>query len=149
MYATCVSLFIAMAVCRCFYFYQIWIVVQAITKMKADFEEEKQKGTTGLTSEELSLEFMELDLSSLKSTQKFIEEFKASGKPLHVLLCNAGLGMLPLGRWYQKRSSDLPEVDGIQTKIVYAISCPFPLNLYFSAYTEDGNEMMFQVGLSL
>lgn len=67
--------------------------------MEADFEQEKQKGTSGLTSGELSVEFMELDLSSLKSTQKFIEEFKASGKPLHVLICNAGLGMYPLSRY--------------------------------------------------
>lgn len=83
--------------------------LHAITRMEADFEQEKQKGTSGLTSGELSVEFMELDLSSLKSTQKFIEEFKASGKPLHVLICNAGLGMHPL------------------------------------TYTEDGNELMFQV----
>lgn len=67
--------------------------------MEADFEQEKQKGTSGLTSGELSVEFMELDLSSLKSTQKFIEEFKASGKPLHVLICNAGLGMHPLSMY--------------------------------------------------
>ncbi|XP_061181395.1 WW domain-containing oxidoreductase-like [Saccostrea echinata] len=83
--------------------------MHATTKMKADFEDEKKKGTPNLTTGELSLEFMELDLSSLNSTEKFIEEFKASGKLLHVLICNAGLGMHPL------------------------------------AYTEDGNEMMFQV----
>ena len=64
--------------------------------MEADFQEEKQKGTSGLTSGTLSVEFMELDLSSLKSTLKFVEDFKALGKPLHVLICNAGLGMHPL-----------------------------------------------------
>uniref|UniRef100_K1QBR2 WW domain-containing oxidoreductase n=1 Tax=Magallana gigas TaxID=29159 RepID=K1QBR2_MAGGI len=75
------------------------VIIACRTKeraLHANFEQEKQKGTSGLTSGELSVEFMELDLSSLKSTQKFIEEFKASGKPLHVLICNAGLGMHPL-----------------------------------------------------
>ncbi|XP_022336407.2 WW domain-containing oxidoreductase-like [Crassostrea virginica] len=83
--------------------------LHAISIMEADFQEEKQKGTSGLTSGTLSVEFMELDLSSLKSTLKFVEDFKALGKPLHVLICNAGLGMHPL------------------------------------TYTEDGNELMFQV----
>lgn len=68
--------------------------------MEADFQEEKQKGTSGLTSGTLSVEFMELDLSSLKSTLKFVEDFKTLGKPLHVLICNAGLGMHPLSECF-------------------------------------------------
>lgn len=36
------------------------------------------------------LTIMELDLCSLASVKKFAEDFKATGKPLHVLLENAG-----------------------------------------------------------
>lgn len=113
--------------------------IQAITKMEADFEQEKQKGTSGLTSGELSVEFMELDLSSLKSTQKFIEEFKASGKPLHVLICNAGLGMHPLSMYicqsqllwsFRKRSlQERPEKSCLTTTFTDA------LDFYFKCMT--------------
>ena len=60
--------------------------------MKAEFTEEKSKGTKGIITEgDINLEFMQLDLASFSSVMAFIEAFKASGKKLHVLLCNAGL----------------------------------------------------------
>ncbi|KAK3082857.1 hypothetical protein FSP39_007233 [Pinctada imbricata] len=65
---------------------------EAIEKMRTDFAEEKSKGTKGVITEgEIIVEFMQLDLASLSSVMAFIEAFKASGKKLHVLLCNAGL----------------------------------------------------------
>ncbi|XP_072045714.1 retinol dehydrogenase 14-like [Amphiura filiformis] len=43
----------------------------------------------------LKVEFMKLDLASLASTMEFINAYKAKGYPLHVLICNAGLGLVP------------------------------------------------------
>ncbi|XP_060079868.1 dehydrogenase/reductase SDR family member on chromosome X-like [Ylistrum balloti] len=65
---------------------------QAIEDMNREFLEEKQKGTLGLAQyDELSVEFMKLDCASLKSVREFIDEFKATGRKLHVLICNAGI----------------------------------------------------------
>ena len=84
--------------------------MEAIDRMKTEFQAEKEKGTEGVTqTTELTIEFMQLDLTSLNSTKTFIEQFKASGRKLNVLVCNAGIVYVPL------------------------------------EYTEDGNEMMFQV----
>ena len=60
------------------------------------------EGQTGEAKEEkddadiqpLKIEFMKLDLSSLASTMEFINAYKAKGYPLHVLICNAGLGLV-------------------------------------------------------
>ena len=41
--------------------------------------------------EELHLEFITLDLASLESVVEFVTSFKATGYPLHILICNAGL----------------------------------------------------------
>lgn len=61
-------------------------------QMDKDYKEEKSKGTPGLVDvAELSLVFMRLDLSSLQSTKDFVEEYKRSERPLHVLICNAGV----------------------------------------------------------
>jgi NAD(P)-dependent dehydrogenase (short-subunit alcohol dehydrogenase family) len=38
-----------------------------------------------------NIEFMQLNLASLKSVQSFAEAFKARGLPLHVLMNNAGM----------------------------------------------------------
>ena len=65
--------------------------------MKSDFLIEKTKKTEGVIDGELSVEYMQLDLSSLKSTKTFIEQYKASGKKLNVLICNAGIAYVPLG----------------------------------------------------
>eukprot|EP00057_Strongylocentrotus_purpuratus_P021244 XP_011675718.1 PREDICTED: dehydrogenase/reductase SDR family member on chromosome X-like [Strongylocentrotus purpuratus] len=42
-------------------------------------------------TDDLDVEFMTLDLSSIASTMNFVEEFKAKGLPLHILVCNAGI----------------------------------------------------------
>lgn len=41
------------------------------------------------------VEFMELNLSSLKSVAKFVREFKKTGLPLHLLINNAGVMACP------------------------------------------------------
>ncbi len=48
----------------------------------------------------LQVEFMKLDMTSLKSVEEFAEQFKAKGYPLHVLVCNAGVACIPQGRWH-------------------------------------------------
>ena len=40
---------------------------------------------------------MELDLGSLGSIQKFVNEFKKKGIPLHILVNNAGIMFPPYG----------------------------------------------------
>lgn len=40
---------------------------------------------------------MELDLGSLGSVQKFVNEFKKKGIPLHILVNNAGIMFPPYG----------------------------------------------------
>ncbi|XP_053333726.1 dehydrogenase/reductase SDR family member on chromosome X [Clarias gariepinus] len=41
------------------------------------------------------VEFMYLDLASLKSVREFVERFKARGLPLHTLINNAGVMLVP------------------------------------------------------
>lgn len=67
-------------------------------QMDKEYKEEKARGTPGLVDiAELSLLFMRLDLSSIKSTKEFAEEFKKSGRSLHVLICNAGVSKAKSG----------------------------------------------------
>ena len=40
---------------------------------------------------------MELDLGSLDSVKKFVNEFKKKGLPLHILVNNAGIMFPPYG----------------------------------------------------
>ena len=69
---------------------------RAIEQMNHEFEVEKSRGTEGLCHRQtLALEYMNLDLASFKSVLGFCEEFKNSGRKLHVLFCNAGLGLGP------------------------------------------------------
>ncbi|XP_046560458.1 LOW QUALITY PROTEIN: dehydrogenase/reductase SDR family member on chromosome X-like [Haliotis rubra] len=66
----------------------------AIKKMNEDYEQIKADGNLRqghINGAKLPVEFMQLDLASLKSTMDFIEAFKSSGRKLQVLLCNAGL----------------------------------------------------------
>ena len=42
----------------------------------------------------INVEFMSLDLSSLQSVKKFIEDYKQKGLLLHLLINNAGLGLI-------------------------------------------------------
>ncbi|XP_069136140.1 retinol dehydrogenase 14-like isoform X2 [Argopecten irradians] len=68
----------------------------AIDTINKEYEEEKKKGTPGLCDyDKLSMDVMELDLASLASTRKFINDYRDSGRPLHVLICNAGVAMCP------------------------------------------------------
>ena len=61
-------------------------------QMDKEYKEEKAKGTPGIVDvAELSLVFMKLDLSSFQSTKDFVQEYKESGRSLHVLICNAGI----------------------------------------------------------
>ncbi|XP_053382240.1 retinol dehydrogenase 14-like [Mercenaria mercenaria] len=79
---------------------------KAMERMQEEFKTEKEKGTTGLTdSPTLALEFMKLDLASFQSVVEFCEEFKKSGRQLHVLCCNAGLAIS-----HGKRSADGLEI---------------------------------------
>ena len=67
-------------------------ILQAMRRMDTEYKEEKQRGTPGIVDvEELSLEFMKLDTSSFQSTKEFVEAYKKSERPLHVLICNAGV----------------------------------------------------------
>ena len=47
---------------------------------------------------EMNVELMILDLGSLESTKNFIENFKQKNLPLHILICNAGIFMVPYGK---------------------------------------------------
>ncbi|XP_045187967.2 retinol dehydrogenase 14-like [Mercenaria mercenaria] len=68
----------------------------AIEKMEKEFTEEKARGTSKLTERaRLAIEFMKVDLGSFKSVDHFCEEYKKSGRPLHVLVCNAGIASIP------------------------------------------------------
>ncbi|KAJ8031750.1 WW domain-containing oxidoreductase [Holothuria leucospilota] len=42
---------------------------------------------------DLNVKYMNLDLASLESTATFARQYKESGLPIHVLICNAGLGV--------------------------------------------------------
>ena len=41
---------------------------------------------------------MDLDLSTFDTTKRFIEDFKAKGRPLHILVNNAGIAFVPFGK---------------------------------------------------
>ncbi|XP_033740347.1 retinol dehydrogenase 14-like [Pecten maximus] len=67
---------------------------EAMTKMNAEFQAEKDRKTEGVVDyPELRIEFMKLDCASLQSVMDFVKEFKNSGRQLHVLVCNAGIGL--------------------------------------------------------
>ncbi|XP_056014761.1 dehydrogenase/reductase SDR family member on chromosome X-like isoform X2 [Ostrea edulis] len=66
----------------------------AIENMQIEFKEEKTKTTAGLcTYDTLSVEFMALDLASMKSVQTFINDFTAKESHLNLLICNAGIAI--------------------------------------------------------
>ncbi len=75
---------------------------KAIKKMNEDYEQMKAAGKLEkghINEDKLPVEFMQVDLASLKSTMDFIEAFKASGRKLQVLLCNAGLAAVERGTY--------------------------------------------------
>ncbi|XP_041467126.1 dehydrogenase/reductase SDR family member on chromosome X-like [Lytechinus variegatus] len=67
---------------------------EAIERMHKEHKEEKgneKKTKFKIKANELDIEFMALDLSSLESTMDFVKAFKAKKIPLHILVCNAGM----------------------------------------------------------
>jgi len=64
--------------------------VQAIDRMK---------GEAVPAGKDVNVEFMKLDLASLESTKKFIEDFKQKNLPLNLLICNAGIAMVVQGSY--------------------------------------------------
>ena len=46
----------------------------------------------------ISVEFMLLDLASLRSVKQFTEDYKQKGLPLHLLINNAGIASVPYGQ---------------------------------------------------
>ena len=68
--------------------------------MNKEYEEHKKewKDKHELTVyDSLAVEYLPLDLASFKSTLEFVEAFKKGGRHLHILVCNAGIGMAPYG----------------------------------------------------
>ncbi|XP_064396428.1 uncharacterized protein LOC135343355 [Halichondria panicea] len=47
------------------------------------------------SEKDLKVEFMRLDLGSIQSTKDFVRAFKEKNLPLHILINNAGIAMLP------------------------------------------------------
>ncbi|XP_006823712.1 polyprenol dehydrogenase-like [Saccoglossus kowalevskii] len=82
---------------------------QAIVNMRAEYSQwvqkrQKAKSKTKTKErdtveepqpDELNLEFMKLDLTSLKSTMDFVRNYKSRGYNLNVLVCNAGIALPP------------------------------------------------------
>ena len=62
-------------------------MVQAIERMCGEVAEEHPDRT-------INVEFMSLDLASLQSVKTFIEDDKQKELPLHLLINNAGLGLV-------------------------------------------------------
>jgi NAD(P)-dependent dehydrogenase (short-subunit alcohol dehydrogenase family) len=62
------------------------------------------RGRDGVTNG--TIKYMHLDLASLSSIKSFASEFKATGLPLHGLVCNAGV-MVP----EQEATEDGMEID--------------------------------------
>ena len=49
-----------------------------------------------VSGEDINVEFMALDLASLASARDFAKAYLARSLPLHLLILNAGMAMLPL-----------------------------------------------------
>lgn len=73
---------------------------EAIERMtqetQTEFAEMKEKSAQDSHSEtkeapSLNVQYMHLDLSKLQSTMDFINRYRESGLPIHVLICNAGM----------------------------------------------------------
>ena len=64
-----------------------FLMVQAIERMRGEVAGEHPDKT-------INVEFMSLDLASLQSVKKFIEDYKQKERSLHLLINNAGLGLI-------------------------------------------------------
>ncbi|KAF9110263.1 hypothetical protein BGX27_006581 [Mortierella sp. AM989] len=73
----------------------------AMDRAKAEIKERYPR----LTSEP-KLEFLELDLNDMNKTRQAAKEFLARNLPLHTLICNAGINLVPFGL----------SADGIETQ---------------------------------
>ena len=70
---------------------------QAMARMREEDKEENPLDYVDYVRKELKLEAMILDLSSFRSTRQFVNEFKSKGLPLHILVNNAGVGLVTKG----------------------------------------------------
>ena len=71
-------------------------------RMNEEFQLEKRAGAKGIVDyDTLALEFMKLDLNYFQSVVEFCEEYKRSGRPLHVLFCCAGIAGQKYGKNFQ------------------------------------------------
>lgn len=50
-----------------------------------------------LPGREVKADFMPLDLSSFQKTHQFVKAFKERNLPLHILINNAGIALVPQG----------------------------------------------------
>ena len=66
-------------------------ITQAIERMKEEVSREHP-------DKQLQVEYMQLDLSSFRSVQGFVAAFKEKNLPLNILVNNAGVAFVPLGR---------------------------------------------------
>nr|XP_006823711.1 PREDICTED: retinol dehydrogenase 12-like [Saccoglossus kowalevskii] len=73
--------------------YSQW--VQKRQKAKSKTKNKKRDTVEEPQPDELNLEFMKLDLTSLKSTTDFVHNYKSRGYSLNVLVCNAGIALPP------------------------------------------------------
>ncbi len=51
------------------------------------------------SEKDLKVEFMRLDLGSIQSTKDFVRAFKEKNLPLHILINNAGIALLPYSKF--------------------------------------------------
>ena len=65
--------------------------MQAIERMRREIGSESD-------GREVRLEFMHLDLASLSSAKQFAMSFQEKNLPLHILINNAGIAWVPLGK---------------------------------------------------
>ena len=72
---------------NCFY---LFAYAQAVARLREEVGVE-------FPGREIKVEFMPLDLSSFQSTQQFIAVFKERNLPLHILINNAGIALVPQG----------------------------------------------------
>ena len=100
--------------------------VQAIERMKGELSSEGSE-----TEKEVKLEFLPLDLASLTSVKQFTVAFQERNLPLHILINNAGIAWMPLGKF---------SLDYLLTEAVCVVVIE---------KTEDGHEIHMQVCDSL
>ena len=64
--------------------------VQALVRLR-------QEVAVELPGREVKADFMPLDLSSFQKTYQFVKAFKERNLPLHILINNAGIALVPQG----------------------------------------------------